>query len=84
MKIKYTLKFKSICPSDKDVIEYKAIIHSNGRDFTLVEDMKKFVENFEKEEHFQEDITQLLADQFQGKVVTYGTHQGVKIKCVIK
>ena len=52
MKIKYTLKFKSICPSDKDIIEYKAIIHSNGRDFTLVEDMKKFESILENEEHF--------------------------------
>ena len=84
MKIKYTVNFKSICPSDKDIIDYKAIIHSNGRDFVLVEDIKKFVSNFENQEHFQESLTKIIADQFNSKVVTYGTHQDVKIKCVMK
>ena len=81
MKIKYSVRFKAICPSDKENISYHADIYSDK--FYKVEDINAFVEGFAKEELYQEHLTDLLAKHFACRVVTYGGHQGVYIECEV-
>tara|TARA_R100001086_G_scaffold223152_1_gene140770 strand:+ start:76 stop:333 length:258 start_codon:yes stop_codon:yes gene_type:complete len=79
MKIKYKLKFEATCPSDKQIITYKAIIFTE--EFQSVENINSYVSSLKDEKIYQEDLTKRLSRDFRGRVVTYGKHQGVKIKC---
>ena len=82
MKIKYKLKFEATCPSDKQIIKYKAIIFTDK--FQSVENINSYVSSLKNVKIYQEDLTRRLCNHFGGRnvlVVTYGTHQNVKIKC---
>jgi hypothetical protein len=79
MKIKYKLKFEATCPSDKQIIKYKAIIFTE--EFKSVEDINSYVSSLKTVKIYQEELTARLCRHFKGRVVTYGTHQNVKIKC---
>ena len=82
MKIKYKLKFEATCPSDKQIIKYKAIIFTE--EFKSVEDINSYVSSLKTVKMYQEELTKRLCIFFGGRnvlVVTYGTHQNVKIKC---
>ena len=87
MRCKYKLNFKTICPVDKEIINYKCKILSN---VTIpVEILLRETDLLESTSIFQEDATQrilglLLEHDKDGsyKVTTKGTHSNVKIKCV--
>jgi hypothetical protein len=81
MKVKYSVSFSCICPSDGKHINYKADIYSEK--FHLVEDINTYIYDLANEELYQEHLTDLLAKQFACKVVTYGTHQGIAIECEV-
>jgi len=88
MKCKYTVSFSVICPSDKEVINYKAIIETNR--MIMVEDINDYVFRLKDLEIFQEGLTKKLKDELtiaseeDIKITTFGTHQGVDIECVIE
>ena len=79
MKCKYTVSFSVICPSDKEVISYKAIIETDK--MIMVENIHDYVFRLKDVEMFQEDVTKMLSDWFDSKVTTFGTHQGIDIEC---
>lgn len=87
MKCLYKLDFKTICPVDEEIIDYKCKIFSN---VTIpVEILLKETDLLESTLIFQEDATQrILGLLFEHdkdgsyKVITKGTHSNVKIKCV--
>ena len=82
MKIKYSVAFHCICPSDQEKINYKADLYSDK--FHLVEDINSFIYGLANKELYQEHLTKLLAKQFACKVVTFGTHQGIAIQCEVE
>ena len=82
MKIKYSVSFHCICPSDGEKIRYQAHIYSEK--FYLVEDINRYIYDLVNQEFYQENLTDLLSKHFDCKVVTHGTHQGVNIECEVE
>jgi len=80
MQIKYKFNFTCICPNDKEVIHYEAIIETS--ETIMVEDINEYARSLNKLELYQEDITLLISEKFKSKVTTFGTHQGIEIECV--
>lgn len=76
----YTVQFTCKCPSDDEVISYKAKIYSE--DFVLAEDLFSYVSSFEDSKMYQEQITELLKEKYNCKVITWGTHHFVDIECI--
>ena len=82
MKIKYSVSFHCICPSDGEQISYQADIYSEK--FHLVEDINSYIYGLANESLYREHLTNLLAKHFACRVVTYGTHQGIAIECEVE
>ena len=78
MKIKYSVSFHCICPSDGEKISYQADIYSEK--FHLVEDINTYIYGLANEELYQEHLTDLLAKHFACRFITYVTHQGIAIE----
>ena len=81
-KAKYTVPFTCVCPNDKEVIEYEAVLTSDK--VIMVEDIISFVKSFKDKSLYQEDITDKISLHFNCSVCTFGTHQGVFIRCKVK
>ena len=87
MRCMYKLDFKTICPVDKEIIDYKCKIISNI--MIPVEELLQDADLLKDTQIFQENATQRILgllfkyDKFGSyKVITKGTHSNVKIKCV--
>lgn len=94
---KYTFNFSCICPNDRETISYKAIIETeemimvediNDYIYSL-SDKEMFQESLTEKMLMEFSITGKSEaaskfDKWNGhvvKVTTFGTHQGVEIKC---
>jgi hypothetical protein len=83
---KYTFNLTCICPNDKETISYKAVIETQK--MIMVEDINDYIYSLSDKEMFQESLTDKILAEFSVRnalprvhVTTFGTHQGVKIKC---
>ena len=86
MRCIYKLDFKTICPVDDEIIDYKCKILSN---ITIpVEILLKETDLLESTAIFQEDATRRILKTLVDfdndgsyRVFTKGIHKNVKIKC---
>ncbi len=74
---RYTYVFTSVCPVNKQVIDYKLVIDSKEK--ILVEKLKEHLEKFH-EESYHEDMADDLMSSFPGKQYLSAIHHGVFIE----
>lgn len=70
----YTIKFSATCPNDGAVIQYTMVVESN--ETIMVEDLIRSVRDLTD---YQEIIADSLFEQFGGKQIITGIHQGIKV-----
>jgi hypothetical protein len=82
MRVEHVFQLKAVCPVDERIDEYTVTVTIDR--LVKIEDMLGFAQAMGSRPVFQEDLTRLLADRLDGKVVTVGMHSGVRTTCTVE
>lgn len=75
----YYFELSGLCPNGKLKDRYDCVLSSVST--IQVENIVAFARSVGRKKLFQEDIADLLRNEFQAKVTMTGFHFGVKIVC---
>lgn len=76
---RYYFELSGLCPNGQLKDRYECVLSSDA--IIPVEDIVAFAKGLRKRKIFQEEIADLLRNEFQSIVTVTGFHHGVKIVC---
>jgi hypothetical protein len=82
MRVEHVFQLKAHCPVDERIDEYTVTVVIDR--LVKIEDILGFAQALGSRPIFQEDLTRLLAEKLDGKVMTVGMHSGVRTTCTIE
>lgn len=75
----YYFELSGLCPNGKLKDRYDCVLASTA--IIVVEHIVDFAKRIGRRKVFQEEIADLLRNEFQAKVTVTGFHYGVKVVC---
>lgn len=82
MRVTHVFALQCRCPVDNLTDTYEVTLTIDR--LVKVEQILDYAATFADQTLYQENLTELLAEKFDGKVVTVGTHSGVRTTCTIE